>query len=251
MRTVRRQLGLQAARGIAASAAAILAMAGIVDMPRAEGIRPALELVLAMDTSISVNAEEFELQKRGLADAFRHPDVVAAILAKGEAGIAIAVVQWSGARIQRKSVDWTVVRDGEGARGLADRIDAGGRLLTGGTSLGGAIRFALGELEKNRIDGRRRTIDVSGDGFAGLSPRRERDRAIAQGVTINGLAIQNEEPRLGAYYSEHVIGGAGAFVLTVDRFEDFADGIRKKLLREIGGMAIAASSEPEGTRPGE
>ncbi len=208
----------------------------------AREVRTEIELVLALDASTSVSAEEFELQRRGLADAFRHPDVMAAIRAAGDLGIAVALVQWSGPRLQRTSIDWTLVRDEAGAAGLAAAIDNGKRLLRGGTSLGGAIRFSLARIEDNRFDGRRKVIDVSGDGFTGHSPRRERDRALARGVTINGLAIENEKPRLGEYYAAHVIGGTGAFVMTVASFEDFAVAIRDKLIREIAGMVVAGEA---------
>ncbi len=77
----------------------------------AREVRTEIELVLALDASTSVSAEEFELQRRGLADAFRHPDVIAAIRAAGDLGIAVALVQWSGPRLQRTSIDWTLVRD--------------------------------------------------------------------------------------------------------------------------------------------
>jgi hypothetical protein len=82
-------------------------------------------------------------------------------------------------------------------------------------------------------------IDVSGDGFTGLSPRRERDRAVERGVTINGLAILNEKPELGLYYAAHLIGGPGAFVLTAGSYEDFAEAMRDKLLQEISGFTAA------------
>ncbi len=39
-----------------------------------------LDLVLAIDASGTVDPAEFDLQTRGLADAFRHPEVIAAIL---------------------------------------------------------------------------------------------------------------------------------------------------------------------------
>jgi hypothetical protein len=114
------------------------------------------------------------------------------------------------------------------------------RLFSGSTGLGGAIRFSLKLIEENRFDGRRKVIDVSGDGYSGLSPKRERDRAVARGVTINGLAILNERPELSEYYAAHVIGGAGSFVVTVDNFEDFGEAIRDKLIKEITGLEIVA-----------
>src|SRR5690606_33762058 len=59
-----------------------------------------LELVLAVDTSSSVSPEEFDLQMRGFAGAFRDPTVIAAIGATGGSGIAVAMIQWSDNRRQ-------------------------------------------------------------------------------------------------------------------------------------------------------
>src|SRR5215207_1891880 len=52
-----------------------------------------LQLVLAIDASNSVTDERFELQKRGYAEAFRHPQVVKAIASGGEQAIAVTMVQ--------------------------------------------------------------------------------------------------------------------------------------------------------------
>ncbi len=65
---------------------------------------------------------------------------------------------------------------------------------------------------------------------------------VACGVTVNRLAIENEEPGLGAYYAEHVIGGSGAFVITIQDFGDFTAAIRQKLIREIASMVVAAEA---------
>lgn len=50
-----------------------------------------LELILAVDTSSSVSQEEFDLQMRGFAEAFRHPAVIAAVRAAGSKGVAISM----------------------------------------------------------------------------------------------------------------------------------------------------------------
>jgi hypothetical protein len=85
-------------------------------------------------------------------------------------------------------------------------------------------------------------IDLSGDGAtnAGSDPNPVRDAAIALGITINGLAIVNEAPALDLYYAEHVVGGPGAFTIVAKDYQDFADAIRRKLLREIEGAGLAA-----------
>ena len=81
----------------------------------------------------------------------------------------------------------------------------------------------------------RRIIDISGDGMAnfGLPPSLARDRIVAAGIAINGLAILTEEPWLEAYYRSNVIGGPGAFVVAARDFRSFADAVLRKLEREI------------------
>jgi len=60
-------------------------------------------------------------------------------------------------------------------------------------------------------------------------------RAMAQafGIVINGLAIENEEPGLQSYYRERLQSGPGSFVMAVKGYADFAEAMRRKLLREI------------------
>jgi len=206
-----------------------------------------LELVLAVDVSSSVDATEFRLQMHGLSQAFRHQDVVNAIAGSGQHGIAVTLVQWSGTNFHRTSVGWALLRGPDGAARFADAIDAAPRLMRGFTDIGGGILYSLAQIETNRFDGRRKVIDVSGDGSSTQSnPGLERDRAVARGVTVNAVAILNEDPDLAeiglaAYYRAFVTGGDGAFLMTAENFKDFAQVIKKKLLREITGPGVAAT----------
>lgn len=212
----------------------------------------ALELVLAVDASGSVDAREFDLQKEGLATAFRDPEVIAALEAFAPTGIAVALMQWSGRHQQIMAVDWTRVSDVRSARAFADGIAATGRWLLGETAVADALAFGVELLERNRFEGARRTIDISGDGptNSGGDPDPVRDAAAAAGITINGLAIVNEVPTLDIYYAEHVIGGPDAFLLVAKDYEDFVEAIRQKLLREIEGVGLAGR-EAQGARLAE
>jgi hypothetical protein len=60
-----------------------------------------------------------------------------------------------------------------------------------------------------------------------------RDQLVQRGFTINGLAILSDDPQLDKYYRESLIGGRDAFIEVAERFEEFADAIRRKLIREI------------------
>ena len=75
-------------------------------------------------------------------------------------------------------------------------------------------------------------------------PGPARDRAVAAGITINGLAILNEEPYLAEYYYRTVIGGPGAFVMSATGYESFAEAIRLKILRELvsGPVAVVGAN---------
>lgn len=219
-----------------------------------------LELVLAVDASSSVSAEEFDLQMRGFADAFRDPAVAAAIRATGELGVAIAMIQWSDNRRQHVAIDWQHLTTAQSAERYADLIDTTPRYLDGGgTAIGGAIEFGVRLIERNGFEGVRKVIDISGDGRAnqGAQPAKIRDLAVLQGVTINGLAILNEDSSVDAYYRSSVIGGTGAFVMTANNYEDFAAAMLEKLIKEIGAVPVADGPPnpgiPEGapTAPGD
>lgn len=217
-------------------------LAGAWAGPAAAQTPVALELVLAVDASGSVDFSEFDLQKHGLARAFRDPEVIAALEAFAPAGIAVALMQWSGRRQQMVVVDWTLVRDRPTALAFAETVANTGRWLLGETAIADALAFGVELLEGNRFEGARRTIDLSGDGptNAGRDPGPVRDAAAAAGITINGLAIVNEIPRLDIYFAEQVIGGPDAFLLVAEDYHDFARAIRQKLLREIQGAGLAA-----------
>lgn len=208
---------------------------------RAAASQVDLELLLAIDASGSVSAAEFGLQVHGLAAAFRDSDVVAAFAA-AQNGVAVGVMQWSSPGQQIMAVDWTVISDRSSAEAFARRIIAAGRVILGETAIDAALKFAMGELSRNLYEGRRRIIDLSGDGASnwGPLPGASRDRAVAQGITINGLAIVNEQPDLGRYYRDHVIGGAGAFAMTARDYEDFARAMRLKLIEEIAARPAAS-----------
>ncbi len=206
--------------------------------------RVELELVLALDSSTSVDPSEFELQRTGLARAFRSANVQAAISALGKRGVAVAVVQWSGQGQQALALDWQVVRDPGSAEAFARKLAAMPRALDGFTDIHGAISFSTRQLLDNSYRGARLTIDVSGDGTSDKrSPAPARDFAVGQGITINGLVIFSHEHDLGdlarfalqAHYHKEVIGGPGAFLMSAHRFRNFAEAIEKKLVREILG----------------
>jgi hypothetical protein len=208
-----------------------------------------LHLLLAVDASGSVDFTRFELQRRGYVAAFRNPQVLEAIRGGENQSVAIAMFQWTGPRLQAQIVPWTVVKDGASANSVAALIETTPRrLFGGGTSISGAIDYAMNWFPQSPFNGERRVIDISGDGSnnGGRSVIRARDEAVAAGVNINGLPILAWEPYLDQYYKENVIGGPGAFMIVAKDFDTFADAILKKMITEI-----AMNVRPEMTRIGK
>ena len=217
-----------------------------------------LQLVLAADVSISVDEEEFRLQREGYAAAIAHPLVLEAIRKGRHAAIAVCFVEWAGASAQRVVVNWTVIRDERGARGFADGLRAAPRSFMGATAIGAAIDFAMSQFALSGVESEHRIIDISGDGDNnnGRPVEWARDDAVKAKVTINGLAIVNEHPALGfighiqpvggigEYYRTRVIGGDRSFVLVIDGFDRFAEAMTHKLTAEI------ASADGVGTVAG-
>ncbi len=227
-------------RGAAVRAVAAFVIAGASGLAAEPRVSVDLELVLAVDTSASVDAREFDLQMTGLADAFRDPGVLAAVRRPG--GIAVALVQWGGPGSQAVSVGWAHVFDADSAVRFADAVAGSRRLfLMEETAIAPLLYFAMGLFDDNGFDGRRRVIDVSGDGpnNTGFYPGIMRDWVVAAGITVNGLAIRNEHADVDRHYRDHVIGGPGAFVMRAADYRDFADAIRRKLIREIAGTPAA------------
>ena len=122
-------------------------------------------------------------------------------------------------------------------------------LAGGGTSISGALSFASRLLQMSGLKADRQVIDVSGDGVnnCGAPVAPIRDAVIAQGATINGLAISPlqgaadgntdsfGQPTLEWYYKSRVIGGPRAFVITVGDRADIENAIQRKLVLEIAG----------------
>ena len=229
---------------------AIVAIAALVvfapiGAARAAGVD--LEVILAADVSRSIDDGEFELQRKGYAAALTDPRVLKAIHATKSGAIAVCFIEWSGEEDQQVVLDWTEIRDEEDGGGAAAAILKAPRSFTGRTSISAAIDFAKAHFAKAKWSATRRIIDISGDGTSnsGRALTDSRDQAVAAGITINGLAIINEQPNLGysahthppgglpAYYRQNVIGGPNAFLIVVKDFNSFADAMANKLAKEI------------------
>jgi hypothetical protein len=230
-----------------------LAMASSLSPARAELVD--LELVLAVDISGSVDEEEAELQRAGYVAALMDKNVIRAIQSGRLGRIALTYVEWAGDYFSSTLVDWTVIDGAGAARAFARRLAKIPLNIEMWTSISGAIDHGLELFNFNPYRGKRRVLDISGDGpnnDGGPVPLA-RDRAVKKGIVINGLPIINGRPsrygnppmpHLDNYYRDCVIGGFGSFIVVANTFNDFARAIRRKMILEIAGLM------PEQDRPG-
>jgi hypothetical protein len=221
-------------RAILAAPAALAlpaaAQAGAVD----------LLLVLAVDASGSIDADEFALQREGIAEALSHPAVLAAVRSQPRAAIGVAMVEWGAPGGAETVVDWMRVADAGSAATAAQAMRDAPRSRQSWNAIGDALVHCGALLAAAPWPATERTIDVSGDGpdmRSRIPVPEARDALVAQGVVVNGLAIEVgsnwRDGRLAALYERDVIGGPGAFVMRADDRRDFARALRAKLIREI------------------
>jgi len=191
-------------------------------------------LVLAVDVSESVSTERYVLQHEGIARAFENPALVDKIAAT-PGGIEALVIEWSSLERIAVTVGWTLVTNKESAAAFAAAVRATERSSHGLTAIGPALLAAAAAFDRLPEPAERRLIDISGDGMAnfGVPPAEVRDRIVATGITINGLAILTEEPWLEDYYRHNVIGGEASFVIVAQDMNSFAEAMLRKLVTEL------------------
>ena len=231
-----------------------------------------VELVLAVDVSSSVDANEFDLQIEGYKSAFADAEVQAKIKNLPQ-GLAVNMLFWADEKTT--DIGWfKLEKDGgnnitnlENFQSAISDVSRSRRRITidgsttntgGGTDIKLAIDTAKNMLLNNQYQGASLVLDVSGDGVSDNTPYlgagnddgecghqhfcpplvSARDAAVNAGITINGLPINNQTSRdlaneVDAHYEQLVHGGEGSFVELADGFDDFARAAKAKIMREI------------------
>lgn len=200
---------------------------------------PPTALILAFDASGSISEEEYILQTKGTALALMDGPLMDLIAAQG--GISLSAVIWSDTASGVQIIPWHIVSDGQAMANFAQKVATAPRIPGGNTDIGHGLWHALDLLGQVAGCAPRRLINISGDGRetphargrTHVSVAAARTRAEAEGVIINGLAIEDEESDLSGYYEERVKVGPGSFVMEIASHVDFQAAMTRKLYREI------------------
>jgi hypothetical protein len=204
-----------------------------------------IELVIAVDISYSLDLDELAVQREGYAQAIVSKDFLQALKNGPNGKIAVTYFEWAASNDQRIVIPWRVIDGPETAEAVASEITKAPVRRGSRTSISGAIKFARPLFDENPYRGLRRVIDISGDGpnNNGEPVTGARDAALEKGITIDGLPIMVKAPsyatmdidNLDFYYEDCVIGGPGAFVLSIKDREKFKEAIRTNLVLEVAG----------------
>ncbi len=244
MRTGRHRWPLHAALPVVACTAALLTVGG----PReaaAQDDAVDIELILAVDVSLSMSPRELGIQREGYVAALTHEAVINAIREGIHGRIAIAYFEWAGDTTHYLVVPWTIIAGREDAERVASMLTDAPPASARRTSISGAMLYAADLFAESPYRGLKRVIDISGDGPNNQGPFVDatRDRIVAQGISINGLPLMTDGGLTSAfditdldrYYADCVIGGPGAFVVPVNDWSQFPEAVRRKLVLELVG----------------
>lgn len=202
-----------------------------------------VELVLAVDVSLSMSPDELAIQRDGYAAALTDPAVLQAIADGVHGKIAVTYFEWAGNTSHHVIVPWTVIATKEDAERVAQRLSVSPPNSARRTSISAALEFGGDLFAESDYRGNKRVIDISGDGpnNQGAPIVAIRDEILALGITINGLPLMTngglstayDVEDLDRYYERCVIGGPGAFMIPVNEWSQFPQAIRRKLVLEL------------------
>ena len=210
--------------------------------PRAQGFDTDLNIVVAFDRSESVTTVEATAQIEGLAYALAHSRFLAAVEGGFSGRIGLSVITWSSFGYWDLLVPWTVLADPvDAARIVAvlrrDHAERAGRPFGPQTDVAFGLERATHMGRTAPFTAPWTALNIVSDGISNLGrvPMVDRDRALAEGMTVNALTFGrgSAEQVLRRYFERYVIGGPRAFVVSAVTPEQFAQATLRKMLLEI------------------
>lgn len=216
-------------------------------------------LITAVDVSGSITRNEELLQYNGLARGVVDARFLARVAEGAERRIGFVVFSWSSGGQVEVVVPWTIIETRADAERVAAQLEAAPRIdrsafgrygpttsgvgsVHGGmTDIGEAVQSAMALGLGAPFAARRSVINILSNGVDndGPAPDGVRDQAISLGMTINGIVFGHRAD-LPGYFRDHVIGGPGAFLMTISEPADLPGVLEKKFWQDL----IAALAQP-------
>ena len=211
-------------------------------------------LLVSVDVSNSVDEHRYRLQMEGIAAALEDSAVMDAILNGPHSAILFSLIEWSDR--PKVAIPWTKIATKAEANAIAAVIRKLPRNEGEFTCMANMLRFVSDKIVTQiPAQATKVVIDVSGDGMDNCNGKETtdvvRDELVAYGAVINGLPIIERAPTadaapllpdtsrsddLESWYRNHVMGGAGAFVLPAYGYEDFGRAMRQKFVVEVSSL---------------
>jgi hypothetical protein len=213
-------------------------------------------LITAIDVSGSVKAADERLELEGMAQAVADPMFLRAIQRGMHGRIGFVAFTWANGEFI-PLVPWTRIGSQAEAAQVADRLRAArGMPMMGyampdpdvvrpwrlglATDVSAAMDYAIGVSAAAPFASHHQVINICANGIdnVGKGPAAVRDRALAQGLIINGLVLGNREDSedIAAYFREHVQAGFGSFVIEARAFEDITKAMLAKFVVELAAL---------------
>jgi len=199
-------------------------------------------IVTGLDFSGSIDPRDAQVQIDGITMAIRSPQIIAAIKNGNHGRVGFAVFVWASGNYPIL-LTWRQISSSEEAAAVADDVENGLHALLGSealvkigalTDLSAALEYGAELLRTAPFATNHRFVNIVGNGIdnVGEGARPVRDRLVAEGITINGVALGYDKT-LFAYLQRDVIGGPESFALMADDPEKLVEVMARKFVTEI------------------
>ena len=236
----------------------LLAWALLAGRPScADSVWTDANIVTGLDFSGSIEPRDAQIQIDGITMAIRSPQIIAAIRNGNHGRIGFALFVWASSN-HPILMTWRQIGSAEDAAAVADEVESGLHALMGSealaklgalTDISGAMEYGGELLRTAPFATNHRFVNIVGNGIdnVGEGTLPTRNRLVAAGITINGVAVGRDVTLL-AYLKRDVIGGPKAFALIADDPEQLVEVMARKFLTEIvfnaGGVSTEGADHP-------
>jgi hypothetical protein len=199
-------------------------------------------IVVSLDRSESIDAEDARVQIDGLVFTLRHSRFRDTVAAGWFGRVALTVATWSSFGRHEVILPWMQIAstgDADVAAAILELDYTRQRIARHGTQtdVAFAIEVGMKQLDTLPWEASKSVINVVADGISNIGriATVDRDLALARGFTINGLIMARGSAIevLSRYFRREVIGGSTSFLQVSASNEDFARAMLRKMLLEM------------------